>query len=57
MKAGIKDFCAFLSTAALAMAVVSSIAAVNTGNRSMYIQTAIYGLIGVAVSLAMAMCL
>ena len=55
MKAGIKDFCAFLSTAALAMAVVSSIAAVNTGNRSMYIQTVIYGLIGVAVSLAMAM--
>ena len=55
MKAGIKDFCAFLSTAALAMAVVSSIAAITTGSRSMYIQTAIYGLMGVVVALSMAM--
>ena len=54
MKAGIKDFCAFLSTAALAMAVVSSIAAITTGSRSMYIQTAIYGLMGVVVALSMA---
>ena len=55
MKAGIKDFCAFLITAALAMAVVSSIAAITTGSRSMYIQTAIYGLMGVVVALSMAM--
>ena len=54
MKSGIKDFCAFLSTAALCMAVVSSIAAIVTGSRSMYIQTAIYGLMGVVVALAMA---
>lgn len=54
MKSGIKDFCAFLSTAALAMSVVSSVAAIVTGSRSMYIQTAIYALIGVVVSLAMA---
>lgn len=55
MKAGIKDFCAFLVTMALAMAVVSSIAAITTGSRSMYIQTAIYGLMGVVVALSMAM--
>ena len=55
MKAGVKDFCAFLITAALAMAVVSSIAAITTGSRSMYIQTAIYGLMGVVVALSMAM--
>lgn len=54
MKSGIKDFCAFLSTAALCMAVVSSIAAIVTGSRSMYIQTAIYGLMGVVVAIAMA---
>ena len=54
MKAGVKDFCAFLITAALAMAVVSSIAAITTGSRSMYIQTAIYGLMGVVVALSMA---
>ena len=55
MRAGIKDFCAFLSTAALAMAVISSIAAIVTGSRSMYIQTVIYGLLGVVVALSMAM--
>ena len=55
MKAGVKDFCAFLVTMALAMAVVSSIAAITTGSRSMYIQTAIYGLMGVVVALSMAM--
>lgn len=54
MKAGIKDFCAFVSTAALAMAVVSSIGAVTTGSKSMFIQTAIYGLIGASVALVMA---
>ena len=54
MKAGIKDFCAFLSTAALAMAVISSLGAITTGNRGMYIQTAIYGLIGATVALIMA---
>ena len=55
MKAGVKDFCAFLVTMALAMAVVSSIAAITTGSRSMYVQTAIYGLMGVVVALSMAM--
>lgn len=54
MRAGVKDFCAFLSTAALAMAVISSIGAVTTGSKSMFIQTAIYGLIGATVALIMA---
>lgn len=55
MKEGVRGFCAFLSTAALAMAVLSSLGAVSTGNRAMYIQTALFGLIGAASALAMAM--
>ena len=55
MKEGVRDFCAFLSTAALAMAVLSSMGAISTGSRWMYIQTAIFGLIGVVVALTMAM--
>ena len=55
MKEGVRDFCAFLSTAALAMAVLSSFGAITTGSHEMYIQTALFGLIGVATSLAMAM--
>ena len=55
MKAGVRDFCAFLSTAALAMAVLSPYGAITTGSREMYIQTALFGLIGVATALAMAM--
>ena len=54
MREGVRDFCAFLSTAALAMAVISSLGAIATGNRGMYIQTAIYGLIGASVALIMA---
>lgn len=54
MREGLRSFCGFLITAALAMAVLSSLAAVSTGNRGMYIQTAIYGLIGTSVALAMA---
>ena len=55
MKEGVRDFCAFLSTAALAMAVLSSLSAITTGNRGMYIQTALFGLIGAVTALAMAM--
>lgn len=55
MKEGVRGFCAFLSTAALAMAVLSSLGAISTGNRAMYIQTALFGLIGAASALAMAM--
>lgn len=55
MKEGVRDFCAFLSTAALAMAVLSSMGAISTGSRWMYIQTVIFGLIGVVVALTMAM--
>lgn len=55
MKEGVRDFCAFLSTAALAMAVLSSLGAVTTGNRGMFIQTAIFGLIGVCAALGMAL--
>lgn len=55
MKEGLRDFCAFLSTAALAMAVLSSMAAIATNSRAMYIQTAIYGLIGAGVALTMVM--
>ena len=54
MKEGVRDFCAFLSTAALAMAVLSSLGAITTGNRGMYIQTALFGLIGAVIALAMA---
>ena len=55
MKEGVRDFCAFLSTAALAMAVLSSLGAVTTGNRGMFIQTALFGLIGACAALAMAL--
>ena len=55
MKEGVRDFCAFLSTAALAMAVLSYLGAVTTGNRGMFIQTAIFGLIGVCAALAVAL--
>ena len=54
MKEGVRDFCAFLSTAALAMAALSSLAAITTGSRGMFIQTALFGLIGAAAALAMA---
>lgn len=54
MKEGVRDFCAFLSTAALAMAVLSSFGALTTGSRAMYIQTALFALIGVVAALAMA---
>jgi hypothetical protein len=39
----------------LSMAVLSSLAAVTTGSREMYIQTAVYGLVGVGVAIAMLM--
>lgn len=55
MKEGVRDFCAFLSTAALAMAVLPSLGAVTTGNRGMFIQTALFGLIGACTALAMAL--
>ena len=55
MREGLRSFCTFLSIAALAMAVLSSMAALATGSRAMYIQTAVFGLIGGAASLAMAM--
>lgn len=55
MREGMRSFCTFLSIAALAMAVLSSMAALATGSRAMYIQTAVFGLIGGAASLAMAM--
>ena len=54
MREGLRSFCSFVSTAALSMAVLSSLAATTTGSRAMFIQTAIYGLIGVSVALAMA---
>ena len=55
MREGVRDFCAFLSTAALAGAVLSMMAAINADSREMYIQTAIFGLIAVVVALTMAM--
>lgn len=55
MKEGVRDLCAFLSTAALAMAVLSSLGAVTTGNRGMFIQTDLFGLIGACTALAMAL--
>ena len=55
MREGLRSFCGFLVTAALAMAILSSLAAVATNSRAMYIQTAVLGMIGVAAALAMAM--
>lgn len=55
MREGVRSFCGFLSTAMLSMAVLSSLAAVTTGSRGMYIQTAVYGLIGVGIAIAMLM--
>lgn len=54
MKEGVREFCAFLCTAALAMAVLSSFGAITIGSREMYIQTALFGLIGIVTALAMA---
>lgn len=55
MNEGIRDFCVFRSTAALAMAVLSYFDAIISGSRKMYIQTALFGLIGVCAALAVAM--
>lgn len=52
MKAGVKDFCAFLSTAALAMGAISSLSAIMTGSREMQLQAVIYGLIGLVAAVA-----
>lgn len=55
MRAGVRDFCTFILTASLAMATLSSLGAVTTGSRGMYIQTAVFGLIGAVTALAVAL--
>lgn len=52
MKAGLKDFCGALSTVLCLMAALSSMAAVTSGNRVMYIQAIVYGLAGAGVAFA-----
>ena len=52
MKAGLKDLCGALSTALCLLAALSSMAAVTTGDRSMYIQAIVFGLAGAGVAFA-----
>lgn len=52
MKAGLKDLCGLMSTALSLMAAMSSIAAVHSGSRELYIQAIVYGLTGAGVALA-----
>ena len=52
MKAGLKDLCGALSAVMSAMATVSAIAAIGSGDRNLYVQAVVYGLIGSGVALA-----
>lgn len=49
---GVKNFCCALSSVLYVMAALSAITAAQTGNRIMYIQTAICGILGACVIMA-----
>ena len=51
MKAGAKDLCGALSAVLSLAAAISSLAAVQTGSRELYVQAAVCGLIGAGVAL------
>ena len=52
MKSGLKDLCGMLCTAFCIMGALSSLAAVHSGSRDLYIQAIVYGLAGAGVALA-----
>lgn len=52
MKSGLKDLCGMLCTAFCIMVALSSLAAVHSGSRDLYIQAIVYGLAGAGVALA-----
>lgn len=52
MKAGVKDLCGALSTVLSLMAALASLAAVQSGNRELYVQAVLFGLLGAGVALA-----
>lgn len=52
MKAGLRDLCGAFSTALCLLAALSSMAAVSTGDRSLYIQAIAFGLAGAGVAFA-----
>lgn len=52
MTFGAKNFCCALSSVLFIMAALASVAAVQSGSRVMYIQTAICGILGAAVTIA-----
>ena len=52
MPLGVKNFYCVLSSVLYVMAALSAITAAQTGNRIMYIQTAICGLFGAGVIIA-----
>ena len=51
MKAGLKDFCGALSAILSAMATVSALAGMGSGDRNMYVQAVVLGLAGACVAL------
>lgn len=52
MKAGLKDLCGMLSAVMSIMAALSSLTAVQTGSRELYIQAVVYGFVAAGVALA-----
>lgn len=52
MKAGLKDLCGMLSAVLSIMAALSSLAAVHSGSRELYVQAVVYGFVGAGVALA-----
>ena len=52
MKAALKDLCGALSAAMSAMASLSAFAAITSGDRNLYIQAIIFGLVGAGVALS-----
>lgn len=52
MKAGVKDLCGALSAVLSLMAALASLTAVQSGNRELYVQAVLFGLLGAGVALA-----
>ena len=53
MTYGAKNFFCALSCVLYIMAAFAAVAAAQSGSRSLYIQTALYGILGAAVTIAM----
>ena len=52
MKVGLQNLCGALCAVLSAMATLSSIAAIGTNDRNMYIHAIVFGLAGAGVALA-----